>query len=147
MYRTEKFQVEHFMQLAKEPINQNLQHMIGSGQVFGLLETEAVTFFKNEQIMICGGITQYWQGRGHLWTVFSEASKEHFVPVFRAVDAWLKNLLLTKYHRIELSMDWESDREMGHKRALMLGFKLEVERAKKYLPTGEDCAIYAMVRE
>lgn len=145
MFRLEPFKIEHFMELSKEPINQNLHHMIESGQVFGLLQTEALTFFKGEQIMICGGITQYWPGRGHLWTVFSENAKDSFVPVFRVIDEWLKKLLSTKYHRIEVSVDW--DFEIGKKRAEMLGFKLEIERAKKYLPSGEDCAIYAMVRE
>jgi len=137
-----EFKPEHLLPLLNEPINTHLKGWFMSGVIYEI--KDSVTFFYNDQVMFCGGITPYWEGRGQVWSVFSERSKHHFVPTFRVIRSYLNNQLGLNYRRIEMSVD--VDFEIGKRRAEMLGFRLEVERAKQYLPNGKDCALYAMVR-
>lgn len=105
---------------------------------------DSVTVLDQDKILLVGGITEYWTGRGHVWVVFNPITKRNFVPLFRAIQTWLRDRIATKYRRIEMSVDYGM--EIAHRRAGLLGFKLEIERAEQYLPDGRDVSIYSMVR-
>ena len=145
MFETVKFKADHLLPLLNEQLNKDLQYWFTSGMVYDLEKTESVSFINKGEVMVCGGITDYWKGRGQVWSIFSERSKKCFVPTYRAIQKWLKYEIETNYKRIELSVDLGF--EIGKRRAEMLGFQLECPLARKYLPGGEDCSLYAMVRK
>jgi hypothetical protein len=138
------FRSSHLEPLSKEPLNAWLSEWIDSPFGKSLESIQSKTFIYKGEVMVCGGITPYWSGRGQLWTVFSEKSKHNFVPVFRVIKKWLNSLLNENYRRIELSVDIGCD--VGKRRAEMLGFYLETELARQYLPDGKDVSIYSLVR-
>lgn len=85
----------------------------------------------------CGGIIDYWPGRSSAWMILPEDLGHRFVPVHKAVKAFLE---MQDYGRLEAVT--ASDFSNGHRWLKMLGFKLETERMKGYLPTGQDAAMY-----
>jgi hypothetical protein len=139
-----KFKPDHLIPLLEQQINAPLKDWFMSGVVYDLEKSDAVSFIYKGEVMVCGGITKYWAGRGQLWAVFNENSKYNFVPTFRMIKHWLNHEIGNNYNRIELSV--ACDFEIGKRRAEMLGFGLECAVAKKYLPTGGDCSLYSMVR-
>lgn len=139
------FKSGHLFALIKEPMNKHLEEWFKSGLVKQLEEGESFTMLVDGKIMVCGGITKYWEGRGQIWSVFSEMSRQNFTPVYRGIKGWLEDQLKKNYVRIEMSVSCDMD--VAKRRAELLGFEVEVERARKYLPSGEDCTLYSMVRE
>lgn len=135
----------HLEGLIKEPMNKDIAAFFNDEMMNTLESSVCRSFEYKGKIMVCGGITNYWPGRGQVWTVFSESSKTNFVSTFRAVRDWLKEQLEINYFRIEVSIPCGF--KIGQRRAEMLGFELEILRAKRYLPSGEDCSIYSMVRQ
>lgn len=140
-----KFSAMHLQALVKEPGNKHLAEWLTNGLAKDLESRDSsFTLLIEGKIMVCGGITKYWEGRGQVWSVFSEMSKYNFTPVYRGMKTWLKDMLDNHFVRIEMSV--ACDLATAKRRAELLGFEVEVERARKYLPTGEDCTLYAMVR-
>ena len=92
--------------------------------------------------MVCGAIEEVWENRGTVWCMFNEECKTNFIPVFRAIK---KFIMASKFKRIEICIP--CDFEQGKRRAKMLGFELETECARKYLPSGTDCSIYVMIKD
>lgn len=145
MFETVAFKAEHLLPLLKENMNKRFEEFFINGLAFELEKSNSVTFLYDERAMVCGGIKPIWEGRGQVWTIFSESSKTHFLPTFRAISRWLKYQIDNNYRRIELSVD--CDFPIGKRRAEMLGFSLDILCARRYLPDGRDCSIYSMVRE
>ena len=132
------FKLEHFEGLYDQPSNAFLKSWVEKWAK-GLIEKEqAFTGLVRGEPMVCGGITDYWDGRGQIWAIFNEKSKTNFVPVFRGIKAWL---IKQPYHRLELSVP--VGLEVGCRRAALLGFKLECI-AKKYLPDQTDAILYSL---
>lgn len=147
MSETIKMKSGHLFELVKEPMNQYLEEWFTSGKVDHLEDGESFTIIHRDMVMVCGGVTKYWDGRGQLWSVFSERSKDYFVPCYRAIKRWLDEQLNKNFVRIEVSIDHGDSFEIASRRAELLGFYLECPMARKYLPGGGDVALYAMVRE
>lgn len=139
------FKAAHLFSLLDQPSNAYLEEWFKSGLVYELEKQDSISFVVDDKVQMCGGVRPYWPGRGQIWTVFSEHTMENFVPSFRAIKRWLKYQISTNYSRLELSVDYNVTQ--GKRRAEMLGFTLEVERARKFLPNGEDCTLYSMVRD
>lgn len=139
------FKKEHLRHLLSQEINKSDIDLFSEEFIDNLEQSGSyITITYKDMVMACGGITPYWPGRGEIWTMFSEESAKYFVATFRLIKWWLHQQINTNYRRIELSI--RPDYERPRKRAELLGFKLEIERARKYLPSGEDCSIYSMVR-
>ncbi len=144
MFKVVPFKAAHLEAIKDQKINAGLSEFCAKGEAIPLENTNSISILRDDEVMACGGITDYWHGRGICWTSFSEHSKRCFVTVFRLIDRWLKEQLKTKYHRIELSIDYDS--QNGRRRAEMLGFRLECELARKFLPNEKDCSLYSLVR-
>lgn len=138
------FKLEHLEPLIKQRMNANLIDWYSSGRPKTLENSNSITIMIDGSPMFCGGVTEYWPGRGQLWSVFSEDSKNHFIMVFRSIRRLLKYLLDERFKRIEMSVDYGFIQ--GIRRANLLGFTLEVVRAKSYLPGGGDATLYSLVR-
>lgn len=146
MFKLEPFRAEHILPLLDQPINGVWREKyLGTAGLLGWLETQvSFTGSIGGKTVVCGGVTQYWPGRGHIWTMFSEESKVCFVPVFRGIRRFLKDQLKENFHRIEVSIP--CDFSQGRRRAELLGFRLECGFAEKYMSDGADAALYSMVR-
>lgn len=133
-----------------EVVDFKREHLMGADvseeTIEAMERTDANTIVYKGKPLVCGGVGLIWPGRGLLWTVFTSEAKEHFVPTFRGIQKFLE-MKQEKYRRIELSIDFGPWHEVGCRRAELLGFSLECARAKKYLPDGLDCSLYALVRE
>jgi len=142
MFKIVQYKHEHVVPLLDQKINSGIKDYFleGPGKDFETRGT-AVTGMLNGEVMVCGAIEKIWDHRGIIWCVFNEKSKHNHISIFRAMKKFLKE---SAYDRIEVSV--ACDFAHGRRRVEMLGFKLECERAAKYLPDGTDCAIYSMVR-
>lgn len=138
-----KLKREHLIPLLDQKENLGVKECL-LGQIDNLEIQNNFALIINEKAAVCGGVLMYWEGRGQLWSVFNEDFKSNFVPVFRGMKAYMKEEL-KRFRRIEVSIplscpNWK-------RRVEMLGFTLECAVAKKYLPDGNDCSLYSMVRE
>lgn len=145
MFEIRPFKKEDVLPLLEQPINHGVREFFLSGAAD---QMEAVggmiSIFVDGECTACGGIAQYWEGRGQMWGVFSEKTKGNFLPTFRAIKEFIK-VSQAKYRRIEMSVD--QGVILSHKRARLLGFTLEAKLMRKYLPSGGNCSLYALVRE
>lgn len=142
MFKLKRMDINELLSLAKEPMNKTLRDWDEAHAESLRDSTLAFTGLVNDELVFCFGLTPLWNKRGYLWVVLSERIKYHGTAVYRNVKKLLDEQQL--FDRIE--MDSPVDFELGHRRALFLGFKLECARAKKYSPLGEDKALYAWVR-
>lgn len=142
MFELVPMTAEHLITLLDEPMNAPLIENFADIELIKKSDPGAVLV--NGVPTVCGGVNEYWKGRGHLWSVFSEKSKYNFVPTFRGIQAYVQAQLEQRFERIEMSM--ACDFLQAHRRAKMLGFQMEIYRAEKYL-FGQDCSIYSLVRK
>lgn len=145
MFESTPMRREHLIELTDQPMNAWVKNAFNVDKVDELIAQGAMSFIVDGKVMVCGGIANYWPGRGEAWTLFSEQSKYCFVSTLRAIKRYLNAELNTRFNRIELSVP--VDFMVGHRRALILGFKVEIPRAKKYFQDCQDAVIYSMVRE
>jgi len=139
-----QYKAEHVLPLVEQPMNSDIRDSYIGG-LAQLLETHpSMTGIMNGRPMVCGGVIKMWEGRGCVWTVFNEESRTCFVPVFRGIRKFLAQQM-EEYNRLEMAVPVSF--EIGHRRAKMLGFKVECHLARKFLPSGEDCVLYSMVRD
>lgn len=141
MFEFVQFKKEHLTPLLDQPTNAHLRSWIQNGNADIMEKQFSRTLLADGVPLICGGVTQYWEGRGQVWTIFNENCKANFLPVFRVIRRFLAE---QPCRRLEMCVP--VDLEKGHRRARMLGFKLECPLAPKYLPDGSDCSLYSLVR-
>lgn len=145
MFEITKLKLGDLERLSEEPSNSFVQEWIKTGAAQQWVDSpECYSGSVHGELAMSWGLTKYWTGRAHIWTIFSERSARYFVSVFRGCHVWLRS---TQYNRIEMDVpldQWFS--ETAHRRALLWGFKLECPRAKAYRPNGSDSALYAWTR-
>lgn len=95
----------------------------------------------DDQVLVCGGVTEYWPNRGEAWAFVSPAAKKHFLSVHKIVKDFLK---ICPIRRIEASV--EIGFKSGHKWVQALGFELDAPLLKAFLPDGKDVSLYSRVR-
>lgn len=142
---TVPFQRYHILPLLQQSINadikegyeQNLASLLEKGGMGASILRD------DGSAMVCGGVIKMWEGRGCVWTVFNEEAKSCFVPVFRSMRRFLQSQM-ANFNRLELAVPIGFT--IGHRRAKLLGFTEECHLARKFLPNGEDCVLYAMIR-
>ncbi len=142
MFEVVPYKHEHILPLIEQKINRfNKEFFLnGVGREFEKQGT-AVTGLWNGTPVICGAINEIWENRGMVWCMFNEEVKYNFVPVFRGIKKFIEQ---SKFRRIEICIP--CDMKQSRRRTEMLGFKLECDRAEKFLRDGTDCALYALVR-
>jgi hypothetical protein len=91
------------------------------------------------KILACGGVTQFWPGRGEAWAVFDPECKKHFLALHAAAKKHLSGVR----GRVEAVVD--KDFIKGHRWVRALGFELEAPVVKAYLPGGKNGSLYARV--
>ncbi len=138
------YRKEHLLDLLDQPINRSIKDWALGPGAAAMESEDSITILYKGQVMVCGGVSKIWEGRGIIWSIFSEDSKIHFVATYRAIRRWLCDMQ-KKYARIEMSVDYGFFQ--GCRRAELLGFEIETVRAKRYTPSGNDCSIYSLIRK
>ncbi len=141
MFELVPFKKEHLEPLMLQKINAYVPEWVRKGHAAEMEKTGAVTVLVNGEITMCGGVTYIWEGRGQIWSIFSETCKKNFIPTFRAIRKYLDS---SPFRRIEMAVPY--DFELGKRRAKLLGFKVECERAEKYSSSGADHTLYVRVK-
>ena len=90
-----------------------------------------------DEVLGCGGVVEYWDGRAAVWALLSGNCGRRFTAIHRAVATFFD---LKRYRRLEATTATEF--EAGHRWLKMLGFKMETERMRGYLPNGADASMY-----
>ncbi len=142
MFELRPFAKEHLLPLLEQPGNGYLREWIASGHAEVLADMKSsFTGFVGGVPAVCGGVVELWPDRGYVWTVFNLDFKTNFIPVFRGLKAFLEEF---PCRRLEMAVPCDNIRAKA--RAQLLGFSIEAPLARKYLPNGEDCVLFAKVR-
>lgn len=144
MFERVAFRRDHLSEMLKQEINHYARDFFTNVN-FDKLETlDSFTGLLNGKPVVCGGVVPLWKDRGSIWTVFDESSKECFLPVYRGMKSFIKDAQVF-YRRLELSVPCEI--EIAVRRAKLLGFTVECERAPMFMPDGRDCTLMRLLRE
>ena len=141
MFKRVPFKKEHLDYLLAQKLNLPVKDSFTPSMKDGLEKTKSETIMCDEIPMACGGAIEIWPDRAQIWCLFNEDSKTKFLPVFRNIKKFIDSC---DFDRIELSVP--IGLEVGVRRARMLGFKVECDLARKFLPGGIDCTLFSRVR-
>lgn len=142
MIQMERFKAEHIAELLKQEAFDYLRpHLTDAALRSWENSSHAMTGFVDGAIVFCAGVRLYWPGRGESWAFLAPDCKSSMVAITRAVRRFLD---VCPIRRIEASV--ECGFEQGHRWVKALGFQLEAERLRAFLPNGRDCALYARVQ-
>ncbi|MDB4261326.1 hypothetical protein N9878_00525 [bacterium] len=135
------FEAVHLEQLELQAAQSYLSQWVTPEQGEALEAEPSFTALKDGKPIASAGVVEMWTGRAVAWAYVSDTGPQDFIGVHRAVSGFL-DVCYTR--RVEMTVD--CDFPQAHRWAKMLGFEMECERMKAYLPNGEDCALYARIR-
>lgn len=136
------FNGDHVRWLKSQPGHAHLIQFMGDAEIEKLSTSSyAWTLFDGETVMACVGVAEYWRGRGEVWCLFHKDARKKFVQIHGIVKRLVKHCHVK---RLEAAVDTSMD-SFGARWANALGFVMEARRLKAYLPTGQDCSLYARV--
>lgn len=92
---------------------------------------------EGDEVLGCGGVIEMWEGRAVAWAMLAGNIGNRFLLIHRAVKKFFDTV---DYRRIEATVDVGFN--PGVRWVEMLGFRLETERMKGFLPNGADAAMY-----
>lgn len=99
------------------------------------------TCLKDDRVLACGGVVQYWENRAEGWCIFDQNLKFEMMGVHRAA---LRLLETAPFKRIEAVVN--SQFYQGNRWAKALGFQVEALRLKNYFADGADANLYSRIR-
>lgn len=138
----EKFQAVHLEQIRGQPAVAALLAHLSSAHATALEEVPySYTILRDARVLVCGGVSEYWPGRGEAWALLASNLREDLVPITKMAKRFLD---VCPLRRIEAAV--VVDHAAGHRWAQLLGFQLEAPLLRAYTPQGEDCSLYARVR-
>jgi ribosomal protein S18 acetylase RimI-like enzyme len=136
--RVVAYEADHLRRLQLQESQAYLVDWIDGYLMASLEDVPSFSVMNGDTVLGCAGISPMWRGRGLAWAYISSDAGEHFMFIHRATARFLD---AQTDRRIEMAVD--VDFKEGHRWAQMLGFKLEAERMRGYLPSGGDCSLYA----
>ncbi len=139
-----KFEADHLMKLLEQETTEYIKpHVTRANAEKLALETYALTCISQEdgRVLLCGGVAEYWPGRGEAWAIVAKHCKKEFVALHNATRRLFE---VCPIRRIEAAVDVKL--EQGHRWVKLLGFKLEAPLLKAYDINGNDVSLYARVR-
>lgn len=142
MMKVEKLKAEDFKMVMARGGKSYIGATLTEEQARALEETpESFSIFADGKLIACAGVAEYWAGRGESWAVIATDCKADFFRLHNVVKRYLE---ICPIRRVEASVD--CDFPAGHRWVKALGFTLEAERLKSFLPDGKDAAMYARVK-
>jgi len=113
----------------------------------GLLKEKSGPSFTaviNDKIVGCAGIMILWKGVGYGWVAFGKEIERHPVWFTRMVRAVVRDTIRNyDLHRIEAAV--LADNPKNDRWALLLGFTVEVCRARAYTQDKRDVIRYELI--
>lgn len=140
-----KLTVEHLKEVLSEEANAPLRALITDDKLAAIAAKRFAFAALSEEtgrVLCCAGLSEYWPERAEGWAILSGNCKREMIAVHRRIQKFLDR---PPVRRIEAAV--ELGFRAGHRWARLLGFELEAQRLKAFLPNGKDCALYARVRE
>ena len=101
----------------------------------------AKSVFVDGNLIMCGGVTEYWSGRGEAWALFNPAGRKYFATIQKATITFFKECPIK---RVEAAV--ACDFTIGRRWVETLGFTLDCERLKAFFPNGGDASLYSRIR-
>lgn len=135
------FKAEHILEMQIQDGQAHSRPFITAEYAKWLEGEYAFTGLVNGRPIAVAGVTELWQERALLWSFIGRDAGSHFYAIHRAA---LRLLASLPYRRIEA--DTPCEFKAGHRWLRMLGFTMEAERMRAYLPGGGDSSFYARVR-
>ena len=96
---------------------------------------------KTGDVVGCAGFMTLWENRAKVWAVLSRKAGRHFPAIHKAV---MREMEAYPARRIEAEVT--SAFPEGHRWVKMLGFSHE-GTMRAYTPGGNDCDLYAIIKE
>lgn len=136
------FKIEHLADLAEQEATAYLRPFVREDALRALEGTpRAFTGRWDGRTVVVAGLVEHWKDRAEAFAFLSPMGAAALTAVHRAVKRFLG---IQPYPRVEAVVD--CDFHNGHQWVRMLGFRMEAERMRGFLPTGGDAALYALVR-
>lgn len=144
MITVEKLTVDHMKEILKQESAEGLRPHV-TEESLSILASQPHTFSciskEDGRVLLCGGVTEYWPGRGEAWAILNKDCKREFIALHNAT----KRLFdICPVRRIELAADIGF--EPAHRWARLLGFELEAPLLKAYTIEGRDVSLYARIK-
>ena len=133
------FKVEHLDSIEEQDAEMMFGKSIPRDSAVLLEDMLSRTITIDGKPVLCGGVIEYWPGRGEIWALIDKNTKKDFVAIHRATMAFLDEC---PHNRLEAVV--VADFDAGKRWIGMLGFRLETpEPMKAYCPNGADAYLYA----
>lgn len=136
-----KFKAEHIWQLAHcegiADLEKNILQYAAIAK--GTYAFTAVN--EHGRVVCCGGVVEYWAGRGEAWAIFDKNCKKEFMSIYRKALKFLKGCPVK---RIEAVVNLGFCDGMRFVQAL--GFEVEAPVMKSYDVYGRDCSLWVRVK-
>ena len=137
------YKPEHLLSIELQEAQEFMYDYITPEYATGLARASDAytTINDNGDILFCGGLAEYWNGRAMMWSFLSRhLNPRLFVKLHKKV---LKYLAMQDYHRIEVSI--AEEHAEGIKWAELLGFERE-SLMKKYTPDAQNSFMYVRLK-
>jgi hypothetical protein len=105
----------------------------------------ALSFFHDEELVCCAGVTIYWKGCGEVWLAKAKCWKEYKKEIV-IWTGWILDQLQKQNKLVRLQADVVASDETANRYIKHYGFKAE-GRMLKYDILGRDCIRYARIRK
>lgn len=138
------FKKEHMHELLREPHNHFLKTLLTEAQLEATEHTglaQTVLRKSTGKVLCCGGVTEYWPGRGECWCTFTQDCRSEFVAITRTAIRLFESVPVK---RIEAAVELHFNE--GHRWIKALGFKLDAPLLQAYFPDGKDAVLYSRVK-
>lgn len=143
MIKVERFKPDHLYQIKEHVVRRSIQENAKQSALIRISDAPfSFTIKYNDKIVFCGGVHEYYPGRGEAWAVVHKDCRRVFLAIHRVVKRFL---LACTVRRVEAVVDCSF--KEGHRWASMLGFQLETKRMKEFGTSGEDCSMYVKFSE
>jgi len=140
MINVTTLKVQDLGQLIEAPHNEKLKSRTPKNYSRFMNSTLKWTVWKDEKILACCGMTEYWKGRAESWILLDQDIGSAFFGAAKAIKEIMKHCGIK---RIEASV--HKGFSKGERFVKLLGFKKEADCLKSYFPGGIDAVLYAKV--
>lgn len=133
-------EARHVWQIKPQPEQEAIVDDVALNGAAHLLGPYSFAAVNGDEVIMCGGLMQIWDGRYILWSILSSDAGKYMIKLHRATR---RAFGLVAWRRLELYVAIGHD--AGCRWANMLGF-LPEGRMARFFPNGEDALLYARVR-
>lgn len=138
------FKVEHYDALTLQEGQTYVRDHLTPERAKTLEGPLAWSLVDGGRVLACGGVVEYWPGRGEAWALISNDCKSQFVGMVKAARRILDWCAVD---RIEAAVSMGKGFHNGTRLLRFLGFDMGSSWfAPKYAPGGGHCRIYALVK-